>query len=337
MELKRAYLLYIGIALVVALLVITMRRGRTFKGGRKSANTDYIRTLPQYKRLMFEYRLWIVVMNISLIASILLGSFLMAGPHRVKTITQEIHNRDIFICLDVSTSLDGVNMDMLDEVKGMVSNLKGERFGITIFNAKSVLLVPLTTDYDYVIKTIEDLQDSIEAGTDVYYNYQVDSWVDYGYRFSGTLSNDGGSSYIGDGLATCLYDFPDLDEDPDRSRMILFVTDNELNDINGYSLVTIEQAGQMCAAHNVKVFALAPSFVTDESTFKAAIESTGGAYFNTRDRHAIDDLITKVSNTDVNSYTTTYITENDVPEVATYILVGAILLLSISLWRLKLC
>lgn len=333
MELKRPYLLYIGIVLAIVIIILTIRKGRKFKGGLKSANTDYVKSLPHYKRLMLEYRIWIAIMNITFTASILLSSFLLAGPSRVKTVTREIHNRDIFICLDVSTSLDSVNLDILDEVKDMVSRLKGERFGITIFNAKSVMLVPLTDDYDYVIRTIETLQESIEEGKDVQYTYEVTDWNDYGYRFSGTLS-DHGSSFIGDGLATCLYDFSDLDEDPERSRLILFVTDN---DLNGPSIVSITEAGEMCAAHNVKVFALAPNFVVNEPTFRSAIECTGGAYFNTRDRHAIDDIVERVGQTDVNSSTTTYISETDIPEAATVMLVIALALLTLSLWRLKIC
>ena len=64
-----------------------------------------------------------------------------------------------------------------------VNNLKGERFGISIFNTTSVLLVPLTDDYDYVLDSLDKIYQSIEAIND----YDYSSYYIYDYIIAGTI------------------------------------------------------------------------------------------------------------------------------------------------------
>lgn len=330
MELTYPYAIYIGIALIAIVLLITVRKRKPgFKDGKRSANTDYVKSLPHYQLLRFEYVILRSVAVVTLVIAILMSVFLVSRPTEVRTTTEETHNRDIFICFDISTSLDSVSTEMCDKLKDFVSQLKGERFGITIFNGKAVLLVPLTTDYNYVLDELDRLKASIEAGYDIWYYSDIDA--ESGYRFAGTDS-ERGSSLIGDGLASCLYSFTDLDEDPDRSRLIVFVTDN---DLQGDPIVTMEQAMELCAARKVKVFSLAPSFVVDGPAFKTATESTGGAYFNTVNSNAMMDMLEVVQQTDVSASYSTVTIEKDVPEFATVVLVIAVLVFAISVRRIR--
>ncbi|MBQ4271496.1 MAG: hypothetical protein II718_06690 [Clostridiales bacterium] len=333
MELTYPYIIYIGIAVTAILFVFTIRRIRKYKGGKKAANTDLVKEIPHYKLLMIEYGFLKVILVVSLIASILLSVYLSAKPTEVRTITRETHNRDIFICLDISTSLDEVSIDLCEELKEFVSGLKGERFGISIFNSTSVTTVPLTDDYDYVLKMIDKLESSISAGYYGYYSSASGDEEDYGYRFAGTCGGNRGSSIIGDGLAACLYSFPDLDENPDRSRLIVFVTDN---DLLGEPVVTVPEACDLCTFRGVKVFALAPDFVVNEAEFKAAVQSTGGDYFNTRNAHAIDDMLDKVKETDVSVSYTTYTSQVDLPEVAVIALTICSVVYFVAARRLRL-
>lgn len=334
MEMTYPWFFYIGIAIAAIVFVFTLRNSRKYKGGRKAANTNFSKEIPYYKRLLVEYEILKIVATIALIASILLTSFLMTKPVEVRSATLEEHHRDIFISFDISTSLDGVNLELCEELKNFVGNLKGERFGFSIFNARSVVVVPLTTDYDYVITMINQLEDSISEGQGAEYYYQIDDVGLYGWRFSGTLS-DYGSSFIGDGLASALYSFPDLDEEPDRSRLIVFVTDNELNDPDGYSIVTVDEACQLCKERGVKVFALAPDFVVDEANFKASIESTEGGYYNARKRTAMRQMLQDVQKTDVTATYTMTTRVIDVPEAAAIGLLISVLTYAFCIRRMK--
>lgn len=332
MELKYPLILYIGAIAVAVLFVFTMFSSKGYKKGSKKANSDILRKLPQYRGLMIRYGILKTAAVFFIIVSLLVSLYLTSRPTKVRTYSEEVSNRDIFICLDVSTSLDGLNIDLLEQVKDMISELHGERFGITIFNARSILVCPLTTDYDFLLDRLDVLEESIQAGTGVEYAYQVGDWNDYGYRFSGVLETSG-SSYIGDGLATCLYAFPDLDEDPDRSRMIIFVTDN---DLNGKPVVTIDEAAELCASKGVKVFALAPDgIIKDEINFKNAIESTGGGYFNTRNDRALQKMLAQVKKTDTNTTVTTEERVIDLPEIGIAVLTAAVALYIYCTWRIK--
>ena len=334
MELTYPYILYGGAVLAAILTVITLGRAKKYRTGSKNAGVDIIDDIPHFRLMMIEYWTLRIVAVVMLIASILLSSFIAAKPVKVRTVTDEIHNRDIFICLDVSTSLDGVNLELLNKLRGMVSKLKGERFGISIFNGRSIMIVPLTDDYEYVLNMIDVLDRSISAGGEYFTGANGSTYADYYYRFAGTLDNTGrGSSYIGDGLASCLYSFPDLDEEPDRSRLIVFVTDN---DLNGEPLITLPEACEICKSRGVKVFALAPEFIVDEDEFAEATRSTGGGYYNTRERRAMETMLADVQKTDVNSSVISHTAQVDVPEIACIALICCVSLFIFCLWRLKL-
>lgn len=331
MELTYPLIIYIGIVAIVIAFGATIISSRKYRGGKKVANAEMVKELPRYKFLILKYDILKFLMILSLIVSIVLSLFIATKPTIVSTTTTEKHYRDLFICFDVSTSLDGVNLEMCEQLKDFVKELKGERFGISMFNAKSVLVVPLTSDYDYVIEMIDTLEKSIKAGEGVETYADVDSFTDYGYRFSGTLSEHG-SSMIGDGLATCLYDFPDLKEEPDKARLIVFVTDN---DVQGECVVDINEACDLCKRNGVKVFALAPDFVVDEKNFSEAINSTGGCYYNTRNVDAMEKMLEDVKNTDVSTMYFSSTKSVDIPEKALIALVVSILIYIGCAWGIK--
>ena len=329
MELTYPIAVYIGIALVCIIFVFTLWNKKKYKGGKRAANTEFVRTLPAFKWMMIEYHFLRVLVVTSLIVSILFSVYLTGKPIEVKTMAKEVHNRDIMICFDVSTSLDDVSCELCDKLIDFVGELHGERFGVTIFNCAPVQIVPLTDDYDFVISQLERLKNSIED----YYSFDYSGGYDGEWRFAGTITNVGGSSLIGDGLTGALYNFPDLDDNPERARMIVFVTDN---DLLGTPIVTVPKACELCEAHDVKVFALSPDFIVDESTFRQSIESTGGAYFNTRDSHAMDDMLEKVQDTDVSASYTKVTTVNDVPDEGIIALIVGVAIYCVCARRLRL-
>lgn len=298
MALVFPWVLYIGVPVMIVLCLIPFKKKSTYKNGKRVAHTSLIEETEQYKKLYKEYKILSGIAMLALLMAIAIGWVLLSRPAKIDTINPEIRNRDIFLCMDISDSVDELNLNICDELKSVVRELNGERFGITIFNGQSVLLVPLTTDYEYVLETLDSLkiafEDSIKR-SDLDFDYFSDDmdWSTFYYKYEGTLAEEG-SSFIGDGLASCLYSFPDLETSKERSRMIIFTTDNELN---GEPYVTLEEAAGLCKKNDVKVFAIAPKKVTDESVFKRAIESTNGGYYKSTSSKAYDQLIADIKKT----------------------------------------
>lgn len=297
MALVSPWVLYIGAPVVIFLCLLRFKKKGIYKDGKKVANTSLVEETAYFKKLYREYKILSVVALAGLLVAIAIGFVLMARPAKIDTVSPEIHNRDIFLCMDISDSVDELNLDMCDELKKVVEELNGERFGITIFNGQSVLLVPLTNDYQYIMDTLDSMKASFEDSikrSDWDLSYDQIDWSAYHYKYEGTLAEEG-SSFIGDGLASALYSFPDLENNDERSRMIIFTTDNELN---GEPYVTLEEAAGLCKKNDVKVFAIAPEEVTDESTFKRAIEGTGGGYYKATSSKAYKQLVEDIKKTE---------------------------------------
>lgn len=342
MELVFPQVIYVGIAVIAILPFIGFKKRDKYKKGSKAANTDLIEGTKYYKRLMLRYKLWSALGLLCLLVGIGACFILIARPVRYETLTYEIQNRDIFLCMDISSSVDQLNLDICEELRGVIRDLEGERVGITIFNAKSILLVPLTTDYDYLLDIMDELEESFELSMELteYYENPMTSSFDiynmdyetYYYKYEGTLS-DYGSSYIGDGLASCLYNFPDLEEDTERTRLIIFTTDNQLN---GVPFVTVDEATDLCAAHDVKVYAIAPDNVVEERQFQEAIEKTGGVYYRNTMPRVYDDLVDEIKDTEASSIEEAGTLMFDQPETYFKIMILAIAVYFVITRRIKL-
>lgn len=302
MKLIYPWVIAVGVVVLLVLSVFGRRAKTTYKEGKKVANTEFIEETELYKKLKRQYHIFSAMALLCLFVAIFCGFILLSRPAKVEQVNTELQNRDIFLCMDISSSVDGLNVELCEELKQVVRQLDGERFGITIFNAKSVLLVPLTNDYEYVLETLDKLSDSFKESIKLEEN-DYDFFAEdldlglYNYKYEGTLSEEG-SSLIGDGLASCLYNFPDLTGNTERSRMIIFTTDNELN---GTPLVTLEEAAKLCKKNEVKVFAVAPEHIVDEDSFQSSIESTGGKYYKSTSSRVFDDLIDDIEETETSA------------------------------------
>ena len=330
MELMYPLIIYIGVPLVLVLFLIRFKKKDTYRKGNRVANAEFVETNPYYKKLVVQYKVFGTIAMLGLLIATWVSLVLMSRPVEVDVVTEEIKNRDIFICMDISGSVDETNVALMDELKTVVESLDGERFGITIFNAKSVLLIPLTNDYKYIMDTLDDLEESFnesllytkylegeyltEEEMDIVNNFDYQK---YYYKYAGTLGEQG-SSFIGDGLATCLYNFSDLETNTDRTRIIIMTTDNELN---GTPLISIEDAADLCTKHDVKVFGIAPSHIANEEQFKGAVLSTGGAYYNTTDEKAYEKLVNDIKATDASVLEKTETIVYDQPELLVILLV----------------
>lgn len=315
MELMNPWIIYVGIVVLIVLAVFRLRIKSSYKEGKKVANTNLVEETELYKKLKRQYKIFGNLALVSLLLAIACVFILLSRPAKVEQVNTELRNRDIFLCMDISGSMDGLNLEICDKLKQVIKELDGERFGVTIFNAKSVLLIPLTNDYEYVLDTLDKLEKSFEVSIQMEeMDYDVPDDFDYElyyYKYEGTLSDEG-SSLIGDGLASCLYNFPDLTENTDRSRLIIFTTDNQLN---GTPYVPLEEAARLCKKNDVKVFAIAPENVTDEEVFESSVLGTGGKYYKATSTDIIDELIDDIEKTEKSSLNIVETIVYDKPEI----------------------
>ncbi len=265
-----------------------------------------VQDLKTYKTRKIKYYCLCVLGLVGIILSFAGSAILMGRPSFTKEITTGVKKRDIFLCLDVSYSLYGLNYDFVENLETVVQGLDGDRIGISIYNTSSVLYMPMTDDKEFAIEKLEELKEyfvnqkiyeekydsvSFYDMTDEEYDeyLTLSGWLD---SFeAGTLVNNSekGSSLIGEGLASCLYNFPSLDDD-ERTRVILMVTDNAQNAF-GTPTVELDEAAGLCKKNGVTLFGVFPpieefNLLSSEYDYeklkaemKEAVESTGGAFY----------------------------------------------------------
>lgn len=297
MELRNGYMIFIGIAVLLLVIFVKRKKKDNYNGGKKVFGMSYIENEPYFKKKMFTYRMLCTLLIISCIVSMAACFLLMARPYKKVVNEKEAYSRDIILCLDISYSVDELNLELVENLKDTVKNLKGERFGIVIFNSSAVLLSPLTDDYDYIIDTLELLKKSINSrvSSNDNFNFDDDNWLYLNnYLIDGTLvgADERGSSLIGDGLATTVYDFPDL-EDKDRTRVIIFSTDN---DLEGTPIVTLDEAADICKENNVVVYGIGTSQMYDDNKaeMESAVKKTGGTFYLQEESGTVKHIVEEI-------------------------------------------
>lgn len=294
MELVYPFVLIIGIPIIIFLAVKNLKRNDSYENGKKIANTQYIKDLPYYKDILKKYKILTYVIQGVCLLSIFMSLLLLSRPATIDTKGNPNYARDIFLCMDVSQSVDELNIELVDNLKKTVNSLKGERFGISIFNTSSVLICPLTDDYKYVLNELDKIHESFKINMEG--GSGLDTWEAQRYIISGTIegANERGSSLIGDGLASCVYKFSNLEEE--RSRIIIFSTDN---DLAGEPLVELQDAAKLCKENNIIVFAIAPDIIRekDQTDLKNAVELTGGKYYTMSSPNQVKDIVKNIEST----------------------------------------
>ena len=298
----------LGLAVTAALVItaLVLRRKRVRRARLRAANTARFRALPAYRRKKLESLLYRTALTAGLIASLAAAVLLAARPYESNTVQEEIDAKDIFLCMDVSASSCQGVAGFVEEFRDMVPALEGDQIGISLFNTSSMQYVPVTDDYRFLLQRLDELAAYFSAAdefrrdyTDVYSfvheipesrraRYEAlnavlsafDRGTTAGYEVKGT-------SIVSEGLASCLFSFPELYTQP-RPRIILLVTDN-LPQCVGEPLTTLAEAAQMCAYNDVVVYGIYPAVEaadTEAETglakdgLKAAAEATGGMFFD---------------------------------------------------------
>ncbi|MBO4747464.1 MAG: hypothetical protein J5607_05350 [Clostridiales bacterium] len=338
MELMYPLAIAVGVPVVIILGLLTYGYSKRFKKGRKVANTEFVEKTRYFKNKMIEYKCFSIIVIVSLMLALCILMGIIARPFRTKQTITEIHNRDIFLCLDTSQSMYEVDLEVCEKLKEFVSGLHGERFGITIFNMQTVTMVPLTDDYDYIIQCLDDIETAckIAIGDDYGAYYDAEKANQYRFIVDGTLNDNygQGSSLIGDGLASTLFQFPNLkDEDVERTRVIILATDNELY---GEPFVELSEATELCLKYGVPVFAAAPEYVVDYKEYERCVKSTGGQLFTLEDDNMAQDLIEAVEKTDTSVIYKSEKTTTEYPEALVGLLTIALCVHFVATRRVRL-
>lgn len=273
-------LLVVG-GLVGALAIVRRRRRDR---GKPVAHMDRLTALPRYRSAFARYRAWTALGLVVLIVSGVGTAFIAARPAAVNANQNDDFKRDILLCLDVSGSMIDVDAEILGVFQEIAAGLDGERIGMRIFDASSVMAFPLTSDYDYIIEQLGRYERAFlgTLGPDEQFNYGA-----------GT-TNGNGASLVGDGLASCALDFADTD-DTDRPRSIILATDNV---VNGQQIFSLEQAGQLAIDNDVRVYAINPfDFGGDpvSAQLQNVAETTGGAYFALDFADTVSNIVERVN------------------------------------------
>ncbi len=313
MELKYPIILYIGIPVLIAGLVVMhiFGRKRKYRGGRKVANTGFFRKLSEYESQKQLRRVLAIVLEACIIGALIMSMILAARPFRTETTSNGVKKRDIFLCLDVSYSICYLNYDLVDSLEKVVAGLKGDRFGILIFNTSSVLYVPMTDDYEFIQQKLDQLKEYFrlqQIYQDSQYSYDQDfsqMMETLEYFDAGTLVNNyaRGSSLIGEGLASCVYSFPRLASE-DRTRLIIMATDNAEMALSE-PLIELDGAIDLCLKNHIKMFGLFPDqetydkgnyrdYTSDMKDFKAGVERTGGTFYQQSKTLTVEDIVADI-------------------------------------------
>ena len=94
-----------------------------------------------------------------------------------------------------------------------------------------------------------------------------------------------------------MFSFTNLKKDKERTRIIIFVTDN---DVDGTETVSLEEACSLCKQYNVNVYAYCPTvemnrYTSEEkiASYKKAIENQAGGKFYTGNLEQMTSNIVK--------------------------------------------
>lgn len=220
------------------------------------ATTERLRRLPSFQsraRREVRMRHW----QAATMALTVVGcAVLVARTVAVSDESEEMRNRDVVLCMDVSGSMTPVVLDVMDTYASLVAELDGERIGFVMFDANAVTGFPLTDDYAQVLLRLEEIRTQVETS-----------------EVAGTRAPASGSSLIGDGLASCVQHFDRRDEK--RSRTLVLASDNLLS---GDSIYTLEQASDLAVDAGAMVYAVMPPSEDRAARVELATqaERTGG-------------------------------------------------------------
>lgn len=260
----------VAVAIVLYSLAIENAKRKKKKSKHKVtsiAHTTAIRNLPEYQKARKHYILLVILAGFFLLLSLVSSTIVASRPVSVDLIASEYDNRDIILCLDVSGSMSSYFEQMIKRLRDIVGEMKGERFGITVFDGTPITVVPLSNDYAMIDQVLE--------------NIGKDEWT---YLSASHYNSNVGSSLIGPGVLGCVTGFDRLNE-TERSRSMIVYTDNYASPNQEVNIV---QAAKYASRYGITFYGINPSDSSSSITtpygkaseeFIRAVTITGGSYY----------------------------------------------------------
>ena len=151
--------LIVGMIIVAAVVLAAFALKRMHKKSRglRVANTRRLKSNPLYSKVLVQARIFRIVSTVGIILSLTAALFLTARPFRRESVRDSVNRRDIFLCIDLSSSNYKGVQGLVDEFRETVQGLEGDRIGISLFNTSSVRYVPMTDDYEFALERLEAL------------------------------------------------------------------------------------------------------------------------------------------------------------------------------------
>ena len=261
------------------------------------ANSRYMDRIPSFVRAQCMARAVRALQVAIAVLAVLAASVLSGRIASERISTPEFSSRDIVLCLDVSGSMYEYDTEILSTFAELVDTFEGERVALSIFNSTSRTVFPLTNDYDLVQRELEAGAEAIDfdefgyrLGNRDYSEDEVRQYVEF---VDGTRGIADEASVIPDGLASCAQEFDQAEED--RSRSIIFATDNE---VNGDPLFTLQEAAERVAARDIDLYTFYPgAYECGPQCYeelKTTTEEQGGELHESSDPEAIPSIINQI-------------------------------------------
>jgi Ca-activated chloride channel family protein len=300
-----------AVVLLVAVVVLLLRRPPAAEG-TTVAHSAWVRQLPVVRAVLRREKVTQAVGVVGMVA-MLVGAAMASGrPVEENQTTQLMGRRDIVLCLDVSGSMMPYDAEIVRTFTQMVESFDGERIALSVFNATSRTIFPLTDDYDMVLAELDQVQKGLDVDiegvlyveelpevlTPEEYAALMDVWA-------GTLAYDYASSLVGDGLATCSLLFDETATD--RTRSIILATDNE---VLGRPVYKLDEAVALADSRQAILYGLVTAdwkatdardrygenahYAELAAELVEALEAVGGQVWYAEDPEAVDTVVAEV-------------------------------------------
>ena len=213
---------------------------------RRLANSASLFQLPAVRKRIRAQR-WLHALLAVLLVSGLVSAAAIAGrPVRVTERSDALANRDIVLCLDVSTSMVRIDSSVLTTFSEILEDFDGERVGIVAWNSAAQTIVPLTDDYELLRDQLSELGDVLDIDPE---NVTYKQQLAYQEAFGGTVNTS-----INDGLASCAQAFDN--QGLERSRSIILATDNQVIDPDNEQIYPLPDAAKLLAERKIRLFSI---------------------------------------------------------------------------------
>lgn len=260
------------------------------------ANTGALRRMPAYRKEQNRTRWAIGVGGVSLIALSIATAVSAGLPVDRRVEHPNLASRDIVLCLDASGSMLPYDGQVLRSFEEMVEQFEGERLSLQLWSAQTVIRFPLTDDYALVSEVLAEAAAIIDRG---YLGPEGDYVLvteELSRYLDGVDVPDGRkiSSLVGDGLATCVTGFDNLDQE--RSRTVLLATDNE---VMGEQIYELAEAVEFASSRDVDIIALYPAqggvLTAEGEQLRSVVEGAGGDFYDASDPASVPQIVDRIA------------------------------------------